>query len=451
MNNNSNTVSNSAKSDKNELSSELKNFFEFDLNKFVKALAHSIDYALMENFSLSNHSWNVAYLSLMISRGLGLPEDEVLDIFYCGLLHDNGFIETTLSFFKKRIFMSKKDMLNYAESLSMHCEVGAENVRGFPFKKLDEKIILYHHENWDGSGPFGLSGDNIPLGARIVRLADWIDTTFNINPYTPNTNDIIEAAKKLSGKLFDPYVVEGFLKISEREKFWFDIFTLDASYLSSFLPENKILADWGYIFTLSDSFVKLIDSKSQFTGYHTTGITEKALIMADYYGYNTQRKFMFATAAALHDIGKLAIPTKILDKPGKLTTREFEIIKFHVYLTKRILRTIPHFEKVASWAGNHHEKLNGTGYPEKKKAANLSYECRLMAALDIFQALTEHRSYRRGMPAEEAIAMMREMVKVDLIDARAVEDIREVFIKQGKINELSVPEPYRLQTTDVAP
>ena len=126
--------------------------------------------------------------------------------------------------------------------------------------------------------------------------------------------------------------------------------------------------------------------------------------------YTLLDKELLICGAAIHDIGKLKVPRAILEKNGRLTDEEFNIIKEHPYFTRLILMGVDGFGKIADWAGFHHEKLNGRGYPFGFGADELDLGSRIMAVADIFSAITEVRPYRDGMPKEQAIKVMRENV-----------------------------------------
>ncbi|WP_461249109.1 HD-GYP domain-containing protein, partial [Treponema sp. R6D11] len=100
--------------------------------------------------------------------------------------------------------------------------------------------------------------------------------------------------------------------------------------------------------------------------------------MGKHYGYEPQDLAELYLAASLHDLGKLAIPSAILEKPGKLTDEEFNVIKKHVYLTWELLNDVEGFETICRWASDHHEKLDGYGYSFGKKAVELDFNSRLL-------------------------------------------------------------------------
>ena len=111
-------------------------------------------------------------------------------------------------------------------------------------------------------------------------------------------------------------------------------------------------------------------------------------------------------AGLLHDIGKLAISNRILDKPGKLTDEEFREIQSHPVYTLHILERAPCFADLADLAANHHEKLDGSGYPRALSAEALDLPMRVLTVADIYEALTAERPYREPMPVEEALAIV---------------------------------------------
>ena len=129
----------------------------------------------------------------------------------------------------------------------------------------------------------------------------------------------------------------------------------------------------------------------------------------------------------LHDIGKVAIGNKILEKPGRLTDDEFAVMKHHAAYTYSILSEIDDFEEICDWAAFHHERLDGTGYPFGKTAAELNTQERIMACVDIYQALTESRPYKQGMPHEKAYGILNDMVEKGWLDGEIASQVDACF------------------------
>ena len=128
-------------------------------------------------------------------------------------------------------------------------------------------------------------------------------------------------------------------------------------------------------------------------------------------GFSENECKMMLIAGYLHDIGKLAVDDSILLKPAKLTPEEFNDIRSHTYHTYRTLQTISDFETINIWASYHHEKLNGKGYPFHISGDEIPLGSRIMAAADIFTAVTEDRPYRKGMDKCKVTNVLKSFVK----------------------------------------
>ncbi|MDR0290780.1 MAG: HD domain-containing protein, partial [Treponema sp.] len=177
------------------------------------------------------------------------------------------------------------------------------------------------------------------------------------------------------------------------------------------------------ILSLANLITRIIDYKSVFTQRHSTQIAHKAWFMGGYYGYVTVERMKLYLAAAFHDIGKLEVPTAILEKPDKLTDAEFSVIKNHVHSTWKLLKDIDGFQSVCDWASNHHEKLNGKGYPFGKKADDLDFNSRLMACIDIYQAVSEERPYHPARNHDSTMQVLCKIAEAGEIDKNIVNDI----------------------------
>lgn len=330
------------------------------------------------------------------------------------ILHDN--LQGTL-----------KEKINLLESRKEHCLIGEDNLRNFPFLTNPRNIIKYHHEKYDGSGFFGLSKDEIPLLAQIIALADTLDLTFDLRNFF-NKEIVAEFVREQSSKLFTPGLSDVFLKISDKDEFWealSDRF-IDHS-LKEVMPNFSHELDYYEIHVITKTLSKIIDAKSKFTQTHSSGLSKRLESMAEFYKMDTIMKLKLLIATDLHDLGKLAISNSILDKPSKLSKVEFEEIKKHPKITKLCLQDINGFEEITMWASNHHEKLDGSGYPDGLMAKDLDNNSRLIACLDIYQALREERPYRKPMDHLQAMEVLKSMVEVGQLDRSIVDDINSVF------------------------
>ena len=228
--------------------------------------------------------------------------------------------------------------------------------------------------------------------------------------------------------MYDPVVRESFNNVSGEVEFWLgmdNMFVKDS--LISMLPKVSTDMDFKQIRNISQIFSKIIDAKSPFTGSHSRGISEKTGFICQYYDFDEITYWKMRIAADLHDLGKLAVPNEILDKPAKLSRKEFRVIQSHPFYTRKVIGMIKGFEDITEWASNHHEKLDGSGYPYGIDRSRLDFNSRILACVDIYQALTEDRPYRKGMSHNKAIEIMDGMAVDGLIEETIVEDMDSIF------------------------
>ena len=193
------------------------------------------------------------------------------------------------------------------------------------------------------------------------------------------------------------------------------------------IPRIKQELSFAQIKELARFFAQIVDYKSPFTSTHSIGVAEDAERLSRYMGFDEETVQKMYLAGALHDIGKVAVGNEILEKPGRLTEDEFAVMKHHAAYTYYILSGVDDFDEIRDWAAFHHERLDGTGYPFGKTAAELNTQERMMACIDIYQALTESRPYKQGMPHEKACEILRDMANKGWLDETIVKQVEDCF------------------------
>jgi diguanylate cyclase (GGDEF)-like protein/putative nucleotidyltransferase with HDIG domain len=150
-----------------------------------------------------------------------------------------------------------------------------------------------------------------------------------------------------------------------------------------------------------------IDAKDRYTRMHINRVQVYAVAIARYLNVGTEELEAIRTAALLHDVGKLAVPEHILSKPGKLTEEEYRRIQAHVATGAMMLEPVDFPWPVVPIVMTHHERWDGHGYPRRLKAEEIPLGGRIVGLADFFDAITSDRPYRRSMPRDEALALVR--------------------------------------------
>lgn len=413
---------------------------KLDLTDMLYAMSYALDAIEEEILGVATeHGKHVAYLSFFMGKEAGFEEEELRDFMGCCILHDNALTE----FFQEELLKSpigkefedkipEKVDPDLVFNNSGHSVIGEQNIRLMPFRTNVENVILYHHENADGTGPLRKTASETGLMSQILHLTDMVDVTCKLNEITEKEFDEISKwVRKQSGKMFSVESVALFEKAIDFEK----ILILREKSILDILKEQMKTEVCDYsdeeIHNIAGLFARIVDYKSEYTEKHSLGVSVKAEQMADYYGFDAEKRIRFYFAGAMHDIGKLVVKNDILENTGKLTVEEFTTIKNHASATYYILSQMKEIPDIIEWASNHHEKLNGTGYPRGLSAESLSFEERLMACIDIYQALTGKRSYKDEWSHEKAISIMLDMVRRGELDEKIVRDM-DVVMSQAR-------------------
>lgn len=287
----------------------LKEDFHFSLFDFALSVSSAID-AISP--TLVNHQKRVAYIAWNIGKELGLGIEQRRKLFLASLLHDIGGLSL-----KERL-----DVLNFDEdsSYNKHSKLGYLLLKDFKELTDEANIIQYHHVPWDYGAGREKNGESIPIESHILHLADRISVLIDYNhEVLGQVGGIVERIKGLSGKVFSPELVNEFVKISNREYLWLDV-------VSSNLDDelNKIhnlplaFFDIESIRNFAKVFMHIVDFRSRFTAIHSSGVSTCAVELAKLAGFSEKECTTMEIAGYLHDLGKLAVPKEILEKPDKL-------------------------------------------------------------------------------------------------------------------------------------
>lgn len=399
---------------------------QFNYNATLYALSYALDCVEHDLIGVTtNHGKRIAALSVLLGQAYGLSPLELQGLAACAVLHDCALTEYVQEEYHGEFLPA---LTALPAHMGQHCRSGERCTQMLPFGPIVRGAVLYHHENADGTGPLGKTAGETPLPARIIHIADTADAMMDLSWVdTRKQTWLHQWLGEKSGTLFDADLAARFGKITDglawsmlrNEK-------IDLT-LHRLLPGTQMECTPAQLMDFAAVFAAITDYKSHFTRSHSMGIADKALHMARCYGADEALAAQLYFAGALHDIGKLVVDRDVLEKPARLTDAEYRHIQTHAYYTYQILSAIPGLEDVTRWASRHHEKLDGSGYPFGLTGNQLDRWDRLLACLDIYQALTEDRSYKRSMTHGDAVCILRQLAAAGKLDAGICEDIAVQF------------------------
>jgi len=378
-----------------------------NLGNVLLSLSDAIDLA---DPAISMHQLRTAYIAWKLSESLSLSTDQVSNIFIASLLHDAGAITS-----EEKLALHRFEEVH----VQLHCIKGELLLGRLPEFAPLGKYIRHHHTEW---AEWQKSKESIAteyvLGAQVILLADLVERLLNRNTHILLQTDSIRShIQSLRGRVIEGSLVDRFLEISGAEDFWLDIASPRLySLLFSQGPLRTVEIGNDRLEMISKLFKDLIDFKSPYTATHTSGVAACAEMISRLHGSSDSEIQSLRIASNLHDLGKLAVPSGILNKPGGLSRDEYAIIKSHAYYSYNVINSIGGLHQIAEWAAFHHERLDGSGYPFHVKAPRMSVGSRIIAVSDIFTALIEARPYREGMKKAGMSRIMSQMAKDGYID-----------------------------------
>lgn len=386
----------------------LKRDISVNLGNLLLSLSEIIDIA---NPSISQHQHRTAFIALEIARYVNSSDQLLENIFTSALLHDLGAISIE----------EKNEIHGFVTmDYDLHCIRGEILFEQTPWLNPLSKIIRHHHRDWsDWNTPIN---DPDAFASQVILLADFIERSIDKQRYILfQCEDIVERIKGLKDKTVNPELIDVFLDIAKKEEFWLDLVSPQLYLmLLDHGPFRNIEIGLSGISTIAELFRSVIDFKSRFTATHTSGVAACAEKISELFGLTDIEVSLMRIAGNFHDIGKLVIPNSILEKPDKLSSDEFSLIRCHTYYTYYVLNSIGGLQPIAKWAAYHHEKLDGSGYPFHCKAHEIDTGARIMAVADIFTAIAEDRPYRIGMGKDDIYRVLKSQVDHNFIDARFV-------------------------------
>jgi HD-GYP domain-containing protein (c-di-GMP phosphodiesterase class II) len=305
--------------------------------------------------------------------------------------------------------------------LAAICEVAKMLSERLGLPKPIGDLFLHLTERWDGTGYLRRAkGEEIPLPLRITHVAR--DAT--LHRTLGGDERAVRIVRERAGHAFDPWVVNCFADGAE------EIFAPvhEASAWDETMarePNPALTLEGAAIDRALAAIGDFADLVSPYLAGHSAGVAELAGAAAHPCGIDAAGATTIRRAAYVHDLGQVAVHPGIWQKPGPLTPDEWEQVRLHPYHTERVLSRSPFLSALAPVAGAHHERLDGSGYHRGSAGAELSLPARLLAAADVYHAMTEARPHRDALPPERAVEELGREAGAGRLDAGAVAAVIE--------------------------
>ncbi len=349
---------------------------------------------------LVHHGEHVALIAYYICNVLNLENIDRNILLLLSTFHDVGAYKTD-----EITRMVEFETFNVQE----HSVYGYLFLKYFSPWAEESKAVLYHHTKYAELQKLNFAYADY---ASLIHIADRVDIAILNHLSKEQTIQAIQA------EVFKPEFSAAMTQI------------LQTSNLHEYLTNNYKSNTYEHIHNLLDvtyeqalSLLKMlvyfIDFKSEVTAVHSVNAATVATFLAQKSGMSDQVVYKIYIAALMHDLGKLAIPSEILEKPMQLTADEMAIMRTHVLHTEKLLEGVMPSELVRI-AARHHEKLDGSGYPHGLTADDLTPSERILAVADVMSALISKRSYKNAFDLDRALNILREMSNKGYLDASFV-------------------------------
>ena len=423
----------------------------------LAALSLAVDLGLGQPM---DHMLRSAAMGTRLAQQLGLSEGERGTVFYTGLVmwigchadsheytrwfgddiamrHDSHFIDWSGTAYRRflvgnlgrgstlpkraqlaaRLFLDARG--NLGALVQSHCLSAALLAEEIGLGADVCEALPYAYERWDGSGlPAGAAGSQIPVAMRVAQLADIAE----VHHRAYGVEAAVAEVRRRSGKQFDPNIVAVFTAaaddlLRENEDVW--------STAAALAPDPGEALSGPALDRLLCAMGDFVDLKCPFTLGHSRAVAELAEKAGKCAGLPQDEIDILRRAGYVHDLGRIGVSNRVWEKPGELTHAERERVHLHPYLTGRILARVGGLKAVREVAVNHHERLDGSGYPNGLRGDDLSFRERVLAASESYCASMEPRPYRDALDEAAAARQLRSEAARGRLDGDAVEAVLE--------------------------
>jgi HD-GYP domain-containing protein (c-di-GMP phosphodiesterase class II) len=386
------------------------------------------------------HGLRTAIVAVRLADAMGLPGDDLLTVYYTGLLHfagctadseiDAGFFGDELAArpqMMSAFLGSRRELVTTAmrvahadsgtvarvvaisrsatggiaefrEWARTHCDVARVLGSRMGLSAAVQESLRHLYERWDGKGmPGDLGGEQIPVAVRVMHVAQDADMGWQRG----GADLARQVVAGRAGQGLDPEPAAAFAGLGEKA-----FAGLDAPSVW----DQMMLTEPGPVLTVEESqmdgclsaVADFSDLKSTWTIGHSRAVAKIAELAGAAAGLGASQVTQLRRAALVHDIGRVAVPVRVWNKPGPLTRDEDERVRLHAYYTERVLEAAGSLRPLARLAGAHGERSDGSGYHRGSRAGDLPPDAWLLAAADCYQAMREPRPHRSALSPGQA-------------------------------------------------
>ncbi|WP_243360327.1 HD-GYP domain-containing protein [Fundidesulfovibrio terrae] len=363
---------------------------------------------------VAGHHIRVGAVAFKLGETVGLPGQRCADLALAGMLHDMGAFAL-----KDRL-----STLAFESDDQTHPEIGYRLLLSYPEFASAAGLVRSHHAAWNNdSRPKTVFLPDLELG-NLLCLADRVETLLPRSPGESVDRDFILARiRSGTGRMFNPWWVDALEELVDTG-FLEQVSESDAIDLRMTIPdENNPLLGGKDVSRLARLFSQVIDFRCRFTATHSRGVSATSMAIAHELRMSGDNRDALEVASELHDLGKLGVPNEIIMKPAALDEKETATMQRHAEHGYNALSAAPGLEEVAELVGQHHERLDGTGYPHGLKGARIGLASRVLAVSDVFTAMGEDRPYRAGIELHKIVESLQELADRKALDPDVVSTV----------------------------
>ena len=388
------------------------------------------------NYLLKSHHRRTAVIAYHIGKKMELDHGQLFKLIISAAIHDVGALSV-----QERDLLIREDVQNPRP----HCDMGYKMLSSFaPFADV-ARVIKHHHIRYAAS--LKMPEGEVPLESHILHLADRVDISVNPEVFVLKQKSIVvEKIRANVGTVFHPQVFEAFAAASVPDIFWIEINNLELDQLFRRVDSSlNFTLSLDNILEFALTISRIIDFRSHFTASHSFTVANLAHEIGKIFGFSPERCLKLKISGYLHDIGKIAVDPGLIEKHGPLTEDEFDLVKLHTYYTGQILSSLSiseWFNEIVTWAQNHHEKMDGSGYPYSLQDESLDVGYKILAFSDVIAALMEDRPYRKSLSIDTAFEIIKDKLAAKIsptmfeVIAQHKQEIN-VIVEQSHKNVLS--------------